>query len=296
MWSTHPLPPTTKATTKKVGSPRWRAHDSHELGRHRGSVLALAALSNDSAASAGSDGLLRIWRLESRCCAGVLVGSEGGSSSAAVSPSILSLCTVEDRSCVLSGSSTGVVSQWDMNTAQIVGDAHGRGSDASSSPVQSTPLGTVLRSESFLKHLGGDVYARSLASLRKSLKDVEITGLTEAGSPSWRRRRQQQRQQQQGPWWWRREGQTEASASNKGRLWRYSKQVTDDGCTIARPADNSPSVLHVGRRYDLARVRPETGSHVRISYVHPPTTKRRKSRRRLPSGEEATRAVAAGFR
>ena len=69
------------------------------------------------------------------------------SSSAAVSPSILSLCTVEDRSCVLSGSSTGVVSQWDMNTAQIVGDAHGRGKRR---VVVARPEHTsMLRSESF---------------------------------------------------------------------------------------------------------------------------------------------------
>ena len=52
----------------------WGARSVFQLGCHRGAVSGLCKITGDAACSAGSDGSLRIWRLESRVLAAIFQG------------------------------------------------------------------------------------------------------------------------------------------------------------------------------------------------------------------------------
>jgi WD40 repeat protein len=107
----------------------------HDLGSHRGAVNACCSLTKDAAATGGSDGSIRIWRLGSKVLATIMQAPDDAS--------VVALGSTKFGDTLVSASSNRL-SVWDVNAEHI-------------------------RSESFLKVAGNESYQRQLAAVRRSL-------------------------------------------------------------------------------------------------------------------------------
>ena len=115
------------AMTSNPTEARWGPKHCVELGAHNGAVNACCAVTADGACTVGSDGSIRIWRLNSRSLACILQNkpassdtslSPGGGASAAYE-SLLAVCATADASCIVSGSSGGALQVWDVASEHV---------------------------------------------------------------------------------------------------------------------------------------------------------------------------------
>lgn len=113
----------------------WGATSQSELGSHRGAVNSCCALTDRAAVTGGSDGSVRIWRLQSKVLATIFQAPGGASVNA--------LSATTDGSAVVSASNSQLT-VWDVCSEHI-------------------------RSDSFLKTAGKESYQRQLAAVRRSL-------------------------------------------------------------------------------------------------------------------------------
>jgi len=113
----------------------WGATSMSELGTHRGAVNACCSLTQNAAVTGGSDGSIRIWRLQSKVLATIFQTPNDAA--------VVALGATVDGSTVVSASN-GQLTTWDVCSEHV-------------------------RSESFLRAAGDESYQRQLAAVRRSL-------------------------------------------------------------------------------------------------------------------------------